>query len=169
MNKNKAVFLDRDGVINEDFGYVYKIDKFVFKDGIFETLRYFQEKGYLLIIITNQSGINRGYFSEKDFLALDNFMKQEFKKQSIEISKTYFCPHHPDELCKCRKPKPKMINDAQKDFNIDLKSSILIGDKITDIKAGQNAGIKKLFLIGDISSNKYIKIKNIYESTKNNI
>ena len=163
---NKALFLDRDGVINKEKNYLYKIEDFEFIDGVFETCRYFQKKGYLIIIITNQAGIARKKYSENDFKILTDWMLKEFENKDIKILKVYHCPHHPDFSgeCECRKPKPKMILDAQNEFNIDLKKSILIGDKNSDIEAGLNAKIGNNYLIttGDkIKYNKYlVKILN---------
>ena len=145
----KALFLDRDGAVNKEKNYLYKIEDFEFIDGLFETCRYFQNKGYLIIIITNQAGIARGKYTEKDFKILNKWMIQEFENENIKISRVYHCPHHPDFTgeCECRKPKAKMILDAQKDLNIDLKNSILVGDKNSDIEAGIKAGIIKNYLI----------------------
>jgi D-glycero-D-manno-heptose 1,7-bisphosphate phosphatase len=145
----KALFLDRDGVINKEKNYLYKIEDFEFIDGVFETCKYFQDKDYLIIVITNQAGIARGKYSEADFNKLTKWMIQEFSKKNIKISKVYHCPHHPDFTgeCECRKPKPKMILDAKKEFDIDLENSILVGDKNSDIEAGLNAGIKEIYLI----------------------
>lgn len=145
--QRRAVFLDRDGVINEDFGYVGRVEDFVFIDGVFEALKTLQQKGFLLIIITNQSGIGRGYYSEEDFLKLSEYMKKELKKVGVTITDIFYCPHHPKERCSCRKPKPQMILDAAKKYNIDLASSYLVGDKMSDIEAGKNAGIKNLILL----------------------
>ncbi len=139
----KALFLDRDGVINKEKNYLYKIEDFEFIDGVFESCKFFQDRGYEIIIITNQAGIARGYYTEEDFHRLNNWMLDEFKKRGINISKVYFCPHHPDFTgeCECRKPNPGMILQAQKEFGLDLSSSILVGDKESDIKAGKNAGV----------------------------
>jgi len=145
----KAAFLDRDGVINVDKGYVYKIEDFEFKEGIFELLKLLQEKGFELFVVTNQSGIGRGYYTLKDFEKLTEFMLNELKKRGIEIKEVAFCPHHPDENCECRKPKPAMILNLAKKYNINLKNSIMIGDKLSDIKAGKNAGIRKNYLVKD--------------------
>lgn len=147
--KNKALFLDRDGVVNKEKNYLYKIDEFEFINGVFETCRYFQNKGYLIIIITNQSGIARGKYREKDFSILTNWMLGKFAQKNIIISKVYYCPHHPNFTgeCECRKPKPGMIIEAKKEFDIDLDKSILVGDKNSDIEAGLNAGIKYNYLI----------------------
>ena len=145
----KALFLDRDGVINKEKKYLYKIDEFEFIDGVFETCRFFQNLGYLIIVITNQAGIARGKYTEKDFSTLTKWMIEGFKKENISISKVYHCPHHPDfgSECASRKPSPKMIFDAANEFDIDLSQSILVGDKNSDIEAGLEAGIKGSYLI----------------------
>ncbi|MCT7606963.1 D-glycero-beta-D-manno-heptose 1,7-bisphosphate 7-phosphatase [Aliarcobacter butzleri] len=146
---NKALFLDRDGVINKEKNYLYKIEDFEFIDGVFETCKYFQDNGYLIIIITNQAGIARGKYTEDDYQLLTKWMIKEFEKNNIKISKVYHCPHHPDFSgeCECRKPNPGMLLQAKKDFDIDLSQSILVGDKNSDIEAGINAGIKMNYLV----------------------
>ena len=146
---NKALFLDRDGVINKEKNYLYKIEDFEFIDGVFETCKYFQDNGYLIIVITNQAGIARGKYTEDDYQTLTNWMIKEFEKNNIKISKVYYCPHHPDFSgdCECRKPNPGMILQAKKFFDIDLSQSILVGDKNSDIEAGINAGIKINYLV----------------------
>lgn len=146
---NRALFLDRDGVINIEKEYLYKIEEFEFIDGVFETCRYFQDLGYLIIVITNQAGIARGFYNEEDFKIITDWMLKEFEKEGVKITKVYYCPHHPEfsEECECRKPKPGMILEAQKEFNIDLAKSILVGDKNSDIEAGITAGIGKNYLI----------------------
>jgi len=143
-----ALFLDRDGVINIEKNYLYKIEDFEFIDGIFELCKFFQDKGFLIFVVTNQSGIARGYYSEDDFLKLTAWMEDEFLKHGIKISKTYFCPHHPDITgeCECRKPKPGMLLQARDEFNVDLEKSVIVGDKKRDIQAGLNAGLKKTYL-----------------------
>lgn len=158
--KNKALFLDRDGVVNKEKSYLHKIEDFEFLDGVFETCRAFQAKSYLIIIITNQAGIARGKYTEKDYQTLTTWMINEFKKQGITITRTYHCPHHPEYSgeCECRKPKPKMILDAQKEFDIDLSKSILVGDKNSDIEAGIKAGVGMNYLIEtghEIKENKF--------------
>ena len=150
--KNKALFLDRDGTLNAEKNYVYKIQDFEFLPGILDLLQHFQQKGFLLIVVTNQSGIARGFYTEKDFLLLTNWMIAELKKQKVNIAKVYFCPHHPDFSgdCNCRKPKPGLILEAIKEFNLNPRESILVGDKDTDILAGINAGIGKNLYIHDL-------------------
>jgi len=141
---NKAVFLDRDGVVNVEKNYVYKIEDFEFMPGIFDLCKKYQQEGYLLFIITNQAGIARGYYTEEQFHVLTDWMTKQFKSQGILIKKVYFCPHHPDFTgeCECRKPNPGMILRAVEEFDIDLAESILIGDKESDIEAGKRAGIR---------------------------
>ena len=146
--KNKALFLDRDGVINSDLGYVSNVQDFFFLEEIFALVRKANQKGYLVIIVTNQSGIGRGYFSEKDFKQLMEWVFGEFRKRECLIHASYFCPFHPEAKLKqykknsnLRKPKPGMINLAIKEHNLDASKSILIGDKLSDITAGISAGI----------------------------
>lgn len=143
--RKKAVFLDRDGTINVERNYVSKIEDFEFIPGIFELLRSFQNQGYLLFIVTNQSGIARGYYSEIQFLKLAEWMVEQFQNNGITIAKVYYCPHHPEITgeCNCRKPKPGMILAAIDEFNVNRANSILIGDKKSDILAGEKAGIGK--------------------------
>jgi len=145
----KALFLDRDGIINKDYGYVYKVENFEFNKAIFDIVKYFQDKGYLIIVITNQSGIGRGYYSEDDFFKLSKYMLEEFKKRDLNINSIYYCPHAPEIECSCRKPATKMIESAKEDFNIDLKNSIMVGDKQSDINLAKNAGIGVSVAIGD--------------------
>jgi len=145
---NSALFLDRDGVINIDYGYVFKKEKFDFIDGIFKFVKYFFDKGFEIIIITNQSGIARQYYTESDFQNISKYMSDKFLENGIIISKIYHCSCHPDfsDNCECRKPKPNMILQAKSDFQLDLTSSILVGDSKTDIEAGQKAGIVQNYL-----------------------
>lgn len=149
----KSLFLDRDGVINYDSGYVHNINEFRFIEGIFSLLKEAISKNYIIIIITNQAGIGRGYYTEKDFSILNSYMIKVFEDKGIKITKVFFSPYHPEfgigkykKNHSSRKPNPGMIIQAKKEFNIDLSQSILIGDKISDIKAGVSAGIKKNIL-----------------------
>jgi len=145
--QKKALFLDRDGVINQDKDYVHKIEDFIFIPGIFDLVKTFKKLGYLIIIITNQSGIGRGYYTITEFNKLNDWMIKSFNNQGLFIDDVYFCPHKPDEGCLCRKPKPGMILKARDHYNIDLSSSLLIGDNESDILAGQKAGIDTLILV----------------------
>lgn len=145
--QKKIIFLDRDGVINHDHGYVSDISKFEFINGVFQACNHFTKLGYEIIVITNQSGIGRKYFSENDFLNLTKWMSEEFKNNGINILKVYYCPHSPNENCNCRKPEIGMITQACNDFDIDLNKSWLIGDKISDIQTALKANIKNNILI----------------------
>ena len=145
----KALFLDRDGVINIDHGYVSKIEDFEFTEGIFELLKLFLDKNYLLFIVTNQSGIGRGYYSQEDFLTLTSWMIEEFKKRDIKIVCVHYCPHAPEENCSCRKPKTGMIDEVLDKHNIILEKSWLIGDKQSDIDLAHNAEIANTIAIGE--------------------
>ena len=129
-----------------------QIEKFEFIDGVFDACKYFISLGYEIIVITNQSGIGRGYYTQEDFLNLTNWMIKEFNKNKIEILKVYFCPHSPSEDCDCRKPKIGMITQSLNDFSIDLQNSWLIGDKISDIQTAINANIPNRILIGEDSN-----------------
>jgi D-glycero-D-manno-heptose 1,7-bisphosphate phosphatase len=144
----KALFLDRDGVINIEKSYLYKIEDFEFIDGIFELCRYFEKRVYLIFVITNQSGIAMGYYSENDFDTLTSWMVDRFLQNGIKISKVYHCPHHPEltGVCSCRKPNTLMLDKAKDEFDLDMKNSIIIGDKESDIEAGINAGLSTTYL-----------------------
>ena len=143
----KTFFLDRDGVINKEKHYLYKISDFVFIDGVFDSCKYIQNLGFEIIIITNQSGINRGFYTEDDYLNLTRWMLDKFNKNNISILDVLYCPHGPNSGCFCRKPKPGMLLDAKEKYNIDMNNSWLIGDKENDIKAAKNAGIKNTILV----------------------
>ena len=146
MNENKAIFLDRDGTLSKDFGYVHKIEDFELLPGVIEGLDLLQDE-FIFIIITNQSGIGRGYYTVDDFQAFNNLLITTLAKEGIEIKKTYFCPHLKDENCNCRKPKTKHINQAASEFNIDLKTSWMIGDHPSDVLLGNNSGCNTVFLL----------------------
>ena len=147
----KALFLDRDGVVNVEKQYLYKIKDFEFIDGIFDLCQHYQELGYMIFIVTNQSGIARKYYTEKDFTLLTNWILQEFKKRNITISKVYHCPHHPkiNGECNCRKPEPGMILAAQEEFDINLSDSLMVGDSERDIEAAIQAGINETYLFDE--------------------
>jgi len=160
---NKALFLDRDGVINVEVDYLYEIDKFIFIDGILDLCRYYQQNGYIIIVVTNQSGIARGYYSEAQYHMLTDWMIKEFANNGITITRVYHCPHHPDisGVCECRKPNPQMLLDAKDDFDIDMSQSLLIGDKERDIEAALNAGLSETYLFDEnscVSSSKASRI-----------
>jgi histidinol-phosphate phosphatase family protein len=141
----KALLLDRDGTLIEDKNYAYKIEDFELLPGVIEGLKLLQNE-FLFFIITNQSGIGRGYYTIQDFLNFNNHLISTLKAHKIEILKTYFCPHLKEEDCECRKPKTKYIDEIIKEFNIDIKRSWMIGDHPSDVQFGINAGCKTIFL-----------------------
>lgn len=149
---NKAIFLDRDGTINVEKDYIYKCEDLVFEEGSVEALKTFKNLGYILIVVSNQSGIARGYFTEEDLKAFNNNMNEKLKEKSVEITEFYCCPHHPDGLaeykkvCDCRKPNNKMLEDAIKKYNIDREKSYMIGDKVSDIGAGLKSKLKTVLV-----------------------
>jgi len=152
--KFPAVFIDRDGVINDDKGYVHRIEDFFFLPGAISGMQLFQNMGYKIVIITNQAGIARGMYSENDFLKLTEHMTKKLEGRNVKVSGVYFCPHHPDgvikrwtSVCNCRKPNPGMLTKAANDLGLLLEKSILLGDKCSDINAGINAGIPINILI----------------------
>ena len=148
----KAIFLDRDGTINVEKDYIYKSEDLVFEEGTIEALKTFKNLGYILIVISNQSGIARGYFTEEDLNIFNNNMNEILKRNGIEIIEFYCCPHHPDgigeykKVCECRKPNNKMIEDAIKKYNIAREKSYMIGDKTSDIGAGLKSNLKTVLV-----------------------
>ena len=168
----KAIFLDRDGVINEEVSYLYKIENFKFIDGIFEACQYFNSQGYEIIILTNQSGISRGFYTVRDYDKLMNWMLSKFSENSIRVLDTFYCPHIPESKCNCRKPKPGMFLNAMQKHKINMKNSWMIGDKETDIEAANSAGIKNTILvrsghlIDEYNSKSLFIIDSIKESMK---
>jgi len=152
---NRAVFIDRDGTINIDYGYVHEIEKFEFIPRVLDALKKLTKTDFKIIIITNQSGIGRDYYKKEDYHKLTEHMLNEFKKNNIKIDAIYHCPHNPDDNCNCRKPNIEMIEKAKKDFNIDTKKSFFIGDRTKDIQCGKNAGCKTILVkTGDAGKEK---------------
>ncbi len=143
----KTIFLDRDGVINKEVRYLYRLSDFEFIDGVFDACLYFQKLSYKIIIISNQSGIARGYYNENDYQKLTEWMLGQFNDNGINILDIFYCPHSPESLCECRKPKPGMLIEAEYKYNISMKDSWMIGDKETDIKAANLAGITNTILV----------------------
>jgi D-glycero-D-manno-heptose 1,7-bisphosphate phosphatase len=155
--KNKCVFLDRDGVLNKDIGYLKSPDQLMIIPGVIEALKKLKEAGFLLIIVTNQSGIAKGFFYEDELKKVHEELLAIFKKNNIYINDIFYCPHHKDGtvepyniLCDCRKPNTKMIKDAEIKYSIDLSKSYLIGDKDTDIQLAINAGLKSFYVKNDM-------------------
>ena len=146
---NKAVFFDRDGTLNEEVHYLHKIEDFKWIEGAIDAIKFCNDNGYLAIVITNQSGVARGYYPESDIMKLYDWMNDDLAKYGAHLDGIYYCPHHPTGNvreyaidCDCRKPKPGMLFKAQKDHNIDLKSSYLIGDGVRDVECAEAAGVK---------------------------
>lgn len=153
---NKAVFLDRDGTINIDKNYLHKPDEFELLPGVLEGLKKLQAAGYLLIVITNQSGIARGYYSESDFQVLNNYMLHLFEKNGVRIQDVFYCPHHPYALiekykceCNCRKPNLGMYYSAVEKWEIDLDTSWAIGDKARDCAICENSNCRGIIIQSD--------------------
>ena len=149
LKMKKALFLDRDGIVNIDKAYLYRPEDVEFVEGIFDLLKTAQDSGYEIIIVTNQSGVARGKYSHDDVKALHLWMQEQFAAKSIIIKDFLYCPHHPkySEPCECRKPAPGMINEAIAKYDINANESIIIGDKQSDMQAGENAGLKLCILL----------------------
>lgn len=152
----KAVFFDRDGVINRDYGYVGTLERFEFLPGVAEALAELKKLGYITVLVTNQSGIARGLYTVDDFDTVTEFMQGQLDLVGAKFDGVYFCPHHPNATvaefrcdCTCRKPKPEMFLWAQKEFDIDMEHSIMVGDHATDLQAAQAANVKTLVLVGE--------------------
>ena len=153
-NKRAAIFLDRDGTINTDHGYVSQIDDFHFIEGVIEALAELKKMGFLLVIVTNQSGIARGKYTEAQFMQLTEWMDWSLADKGVDLDGIYYCPHHPEgevsnyvQSCDCRKPQPGMLLAAANALNIDLAESYMVGDKLIDIQAGDAAGVKNCILV----------------------
>jgi len=150
-----AAFLDRDGVINIDRGYVFRREDFEFVPGTLDAARDLKSLGLALVVVTNQSGIARGYYGPEQFHALTDWMKETFAAHGAALDGVYFCPHHPTEgeapyrqACGCRKPAPGLLLDAARDLGLDLRRSVLFGDKASDLQAALAAGIPNRVLLG---------------------
>ena len=146
-----AVFLDRDGTLNVDKGYVHRIEDWEWIPGAIGAITMLKKAGFLVIVITNQAGIARGYYDEADMTHLHAIINMELQKHGATIDGFYHCPHHPEfgaiRECECRKPMPGMIDKASQDFDIDLGRSWLVGDKASDIQAGLATGIKSILVL----------------------
>lgn len=161
--RSRALFLDRDGVINEEIGYLISPEHARFMTGIFDLCRAAQGMGYRLVIVTNQAGIARGYYTEDEFHSLTQWMRDEFAQEGVTLDAVYYCPYHPEHGVgeykrdsEDRKPKPGMLLRAADEFNLDLSRSVFVGDRCTDVGAGIAAGVGKMFLLsgteGDASA-----------------
>jgi len=166
----KTIFLDRDGVINIEKDYLHRIEDFEFIDGVFDACQYFQNLKYKIIIVTNQSGISRKLYTESDYQTITLWMRDEFKKNDINILDVFHCPHSPKDNCNCRKPKAGMFFSAIKKYNIEIERSWMIGDSERDIKAANSAGITNTILvrsghkIDDSKSNAKFILESIFQS-----
>ena len=174
MDGNKAVFLDRDGTINKDKNYLYKQEDFEYIEGAVEGLRLLCNMGYLLVIITNQSGIARGYYTEEDYLRLERWLKKDLLDKGVRIAGSYFCPHLPAGVvsqyakeCNCRKPKTGLFWQAAKDLNIDMDMSYAIGDKVRDLSICGESGVRGILLDSiDNTDNRYLVCSDWKEITE---
>ena len=170
---NRAVFLDRDGTINADKNYLYRAEDFEFLPGAVEALKLLQDSGYLLIIITNQSGIARGYYTEDDFRTLTEWMLGRLKEAGVNIARVYYCPHLPDakipeyrKICNCRKPETGLFEQAIRDYDIDMAGSYAIGDKMRDCAICEKTQCRG-FLIGGKSDSTRVKtVSSLLEAAK---
>lgn len=147
--KIRGVFFDRDGTINEDVGYVSKLENFKLIPGIKPALNLLMDMGFKLFIVTNQSGVGRGIISQEALDTIHQKMFEEFHHDGIEFDGIKYCPHRPDDKCLCRKPQPKMIKDLAKKAHVDLKKSYFVGDKISDVLTGKNASCKTILLLSE--------------------
>lgn len=149
-----AIFLDRDGTINIDHGYVHEIDQFQFIDGVIDACQTLKKMGFALVLVTNQSGIGRGKFSEQQFLQLTEWMDWSLADRGVDLDGIYYCPHHPQakvdefrQVCDCRKPMPGMLLTAQQELNLDMAASYMVGDKLEDLQAGLAAKVGTTVLV----------------------
>jgi D-glycero-D-manno-heptose 1,7-bisphosphate phosphatase len=176
-NRNRAVFLDRDGVINRDPPhYAHRIDQLMLIEGSGMAIKQLNNNGFTVIVITNQSGIAKGYYAEEDMKVFNEAMIKLLHEQDANIDAIYHCPHHPDAQvekyrmqCDCRKPKPGMILEAGKAFNIDFSSSFLVGDKWSDIEAGRTAGCSTILVMTGHGRNEYAEKRDPVDYVADNL
>jgi D-glycero-D-manno-heptose 1,7-bisphosphate phosphatase len=153
MKKNAAIFLDRDGTINEEVGYLGDLEKLVIYPSSFEAVRLINESGMKVVVITNQSGVARGYFNEDFVMTVHSRINETLQKKGAHIDRFYYCPHHPTEgkgrylkLCDCRKPKTGMVIKASEELDIDLSLSYMVGDTVKDIDLANKSGVKGILV-----------------------
>lgn len=162
--QKRAVFIDRDGTINVEKEYLYRVDDFEFIPGAPQALRLLNEAGFLVVVVTNQSGVARGYFTEEDVGILHRHIAAELAKTGARVDAWYYCPHHPSGrgsyslACRCRKPLPGMLLEAALRHNIDLAKSVMIGDKLADVEAGQAAGCRTILVRTGYGADEEIRI-----------
>lgn len=145
----RAFFLDRDGTLNEDRGYVHKVEDFVFLPGAVEAIKMINRHGYLAVVVTNQSGVARGYYTRRDVEDLYAHVSRQLFAAGARIDAFYWCPHHPLEQCRCRKPRPGMLLRAAREMDIDLAGSVMVGDRVSDVMAGLGAGCRPYYIGGE--------------------
>ena len=143
---NRALFLDRDGTIIHDPGYLSKIEQIKFYEGVIEKIVLLKKIGFKIFIITNQSGVGRGYFSEEKLNYIHDHLMKMMRDRNAGVDGLRYCPHAPDDGCECRKPSPKMVLSLSEKFNVDLKQSFFIGDKIQDVLTGKNSHCKTVLI-----------------------
>lgn len=143
-----ALLLDRDGVVNVDHGYVHRVSDVSFLPGLFPLCRLAQDSGYALVVVTNQSGIGRGFFDADAFRDLSRWMIDAFAREGVALEAIYACPHAPAVGCSCRKPEPGMIRAAADDLGLDLAASVLVGDAERDVEAARRAGVGRAIRLG---------------------
>jgi len=172
--RERALFLDRDGVVNEEVGYLHRADEVRFVDGIFSLCRTAAGLGYRLIVVTNQAGIARGFYSEEDFEALMEFMRVELRAEGVELDAVYYCPFHPEhgvgrykQEHEDRKPGTGMLRRGAWEFGVELSESVLVGDRCSDVGAANAAGLRQTFLIGGTEATacngEYLKVESLAE------
>jgi D-glycero-D-manno-heptose 1,7-bisphosphate phosphatase len=144
---NRAVFLDRDGTIMEDANYFGEVERVVLIPGAKQALRRLQDAGYKLFVVTNQSGVGRGYFSREAVEQIHTHLDEQFAEGGVRFTRYYVCPHHPEDNCDCRKPKPKFLREAAAEYGLDLARCFVVGDRPSDIQAGINAGVKTILVL----------------------
>jgi len=167
MKTHKAIFLDRDGVINEDSGYVHKIEDLVILPEVPEALKILKKEEYKLIVVTNQSGIGRGLFTSADFMGVTREIERLLFLEGVTFDSVYYCPHHPEDNCNCRKPNPGMFLRAIRDFNLDTEQCWMIGDKLSDIEPADKLGIKSILIESQYNRDfRGFKRTNLYEAAQ---
>lgn len=171
---NRAVFLDRDGTINVEKNYLYRIEDFEFIDGVPQAIKILNDNDYRVIVITNQAGVARGYYKENDVKKLHKYIQDQLKKYGAHIDAFYYCPHHPVNgigkykiECNCRKPKDGLFKKAIKDFNIDVSKSYIVGDKISDLIPGKSNNIKSFLVMTGYGKQEALYKKDFIQTTKN--
>ncbi len=143
----RAVFLDRDGTIMEDANYLGDVNRVVMIDGAVEALKRLQDAGYRLFVVTNQSGVGRGYFTSEAVARIHAHLDTIFAGGGVRIQQYYVCPHHPDDNCDCRKPKPRFLIEAAREYGLDLAACFMVGDRPSDIGAGRAAGTQTVLVL----------------------